>query len=460
MSVRRSAGAIFWGLTLVGIGGLLLAHNLGYPLHIWPYVARYWPALLIAWGLLKFVDYYRFRHAGDNRPLFSGGEVALLILVIFAGSAITTAANVNPDIGSIFQIGDLDLWDITGNSYAFDEHQESMVPDGSQIQITNMFGNVEVRPSDSDRVILDVKKTVRATNRDEAERIERDFTFSITNEGSSYRISSTRDFNYNGPGRQRFKSSLTIRVPKHSIVHLDNRNGRVAVEGLAANQEIVNRYGEVDVRDITGQLHVENRNGSVTAENISDSVVVTNAYANTTVKEVGGNLEIDTRNGSVDVSGVKGNATITNSFAPINVENVQGGLTINGKNNPIDVQHVEGDLHADSSFQNVNIRDARSAVTITSRNGDLTLSFDKAPIKDISITARYGNVTLDLPSSSSFVLDAATEFGQIDSEFEGTAATDFTNHNRHRSLKVEVGHGGPHITVELRNGDIHLGKRG
>src|SRR6266446_4740103 len=131
MSVHRSAGAIFWGLTLVGIGVLLLLNNMGYPIHVWPYIVRYWPALLIGWGVLKFVDYYRFRHAGDNRPLFSGGEIALLILVIFAGSAITTAANVSPSLANIFEIGDLDLWDITGNSYTFDEHQEVSVPEGS-----------------------------------------------------------------------------------------------------------------------------------------------------------------------------------------------------------------------------------------------------------------------------------------------------------------------------------------
>src|SRR5207248_815614 len=130
--------------------------------------------------------------------------------------------------------------------------------------------------------------------------------------------------------------------------------------------------------------------------NISDAVVINNAYASTTVKDVGGNLEIDTRNGSVDVSGVKGNATITNSYAPINVENVQGQLTINGRNNSIDVQHVEGDVHADSSYQNVNIRDARSAVKISSHNGDLTLSFDRPPQKDIAISSRYGRVTLEL----------------------------------------------------------------
>src|SRR5215510_5893784 len=124
MSVQRSAGAIFWGSTLVAIGGLLLAHNMGYSIHIWPYIVRYWPALLIGWGLLKFVDYFRFRHAGDNRPLFSGGEVVLLIFVIFAGSAITTAASVSPELGRIFEIGDIDLWDITGDNYSYDQHLE------------------------------------------------------------------------------------------------------------------------------------------------------------------------------------------------------------------------------------------------------------------------------------------------------------------------------------------------
>src|SRR5262249_59728078 len=144
MTVSRSAGAIFWGLTLVAIGILLLAYNMGYPIHIWPYIARYWPALLIAWGLLKVVDYFRFRRAGDARPLFSGGEVVLLIFVIFAGSAITTAANLSPNIGNIFEIGDIDLWDITGDNYTYDQHieRENVQPD-SEIEMVNYLGDVD-----------------------------------------------------------------------------------------------------------------------------------------------------------------------------------------------------------------------------------------------------------------------------------------------------------------------------
>src|SRR5437773_5879381 len=194
MSVRRSAGAVFWGLTLVAIGGLLLARNLGYAIPIWSYVARYWPALLIGWGLLKFVDYFRFRHAGDNRPLFSGGEVALLILVIFAGSAITTAANVSPELGNIFEIGDIDLWDITGDNYTFDQHLERQnVLPGSEIEIVNFFGNVEVRPAESDRIVVDARKTIRASSKEEADRLEKDFMFFVRGEGLNYRIKSDRD---------------------------------------------------------------------------------------------------------------------------------------------------------------------------------------------------------------------------------------------------------------------------
>ena len=116
--MRRTIGTIFWGLILITIGGLLLARNFGYPIPIWSVLARYWPVLIIAWGLVKIVEYFHARRTRDNRPLFSGGEVALLILVILAGSAITTAANVNLNLDTDF--GDLDLWDITGNNYSYD----------------------------------------------------------------------------------------------------------------------------------------------------------------------------------------------------------------------------------------------------------------------------------------------------------------------------------------------------
>jgi DUF4097 and DUF4098 domain-containing protein YvlB len=459
MSVQRTAGAIFWGLTLMTIGGLLLANNLGYPIRIWPYVVRYWPALLIGWGLLKFVDYYRFRHAGDNRPLFSGGEVALLILVIFAGSAITTAANVSPEIGNIFDIRDIDLWDITGNNFSFDQHvEQSGVVPASPIEIYNYYGDVEVRAGDTDRIVVDVRKTVRASDKAEADRLEQDFTFSVRQEGERYIVKSNRDESgFHGTPRQRFKSSLTIQVPKQSKLHLENRNGRIMIQDLAGNQSIINRYGDVEVRNINGTVTLENRNGGITIEDVTDAVMISNRYSNTTVKNVGGDLQINTRNGSVDVADVKGNATIDNSYAPIHIENVQGDVTVTGRNNSVDIEHVNGDIRADSSYQNVTIKDPRGGVRVTSRNGDLLLSFERPPQKDVSIDSRFANVTVELPSSSAFRIDARTQFGDVDSEFEGLS---INRNNREKIINGEYRQGGPQLSISTRNGQIRLQKRG
>ena len=210
----------------------------------------------------------------DNRPLFSGGEVALLILVILAGSAITTAANVNLNLDTDF--GDLDLWDITGNNYSYDEHHELPVTGVPAIEIVNMFGNVDVRPSDSDKVVVDVKKTVRASSKEEADRLSSDFVFRIVNDGSTVRIASSQDPPQTNPrriaGRQRFKSSLTVYVPKASLVKLDNRNGRVTAQDLTGSQNLTNRYGEVEVsnsfgsttvRDALGAINIKARFGEV-----------------------------------------------------------------------------------------------------------------------------------------------------------------------------------------------------
>jgi hypothetical protein len=274
--MRRTTGTIFWGLVLVTLGGLLLARNFGYPIPIWTVLARYWPVLIIAWGVVKIVEHLHARRTGDNRPLFSGGEVALLILVILAGSAITTAANVNLNLDTDF--GNLDLWDVTGNNYSYDEHHELPVTGAPAIDIVNMFGNVDVRPSDSDKVVLDVKKTVRASSKDEADRLSSDFVFRIVNDGSTVRIASSQDPpNASGrriAGRQRFKSSLTVYVPKASSVKLDNRNGRVTAQDLTGNQNLTNRYGELEVQRVNGDVEISNSFGSTTVRDIPGAINV------------------------------------------------------------------------------------------------------------------------------------------------------------------------------------------
>jgi hypothetical protein len=397
-------------------GVLVLARNIGYPIPLWTVFSRYWPVLLIVWGLFKLVDSLG-AGANEKRPLFSGGDVAAIILVIIFGSLITVAANMNPDFGKLFNIHDLDVWDLTGNNFTFAEQHVAETSSSPVIEVAGNFGDIEVLPGDGNRITLDVKKTIRAANQSEADRLSSGSVYSISNagpdEGMKYRIAASSN--------RRFKTSLTIHVPSHSIVTIENRNGSVSVRGLTGNQEITNRFGDVDLHGITGMAKIQNQNGSVHVDDVSDSV------------------------------------TIANSFGPINVANVRGELKISGRNNEIDIDHVEKDVDVESAFQNVDIRDPMGGVNVRSRNGEISVRLLHKPTRNISVSSEYGNVAIDVPSGSVFSADVSIRNGSIDSDFSELQST---SHNADHTLNGQVGNGGPNIRVDSRFGQVRLTKRG
>ncbi|HET9130263.1 MAG TPA: DUF5668 domain-containing protein, partial [Terriglobia bacterium] len=294
--MRRISGSIFWGLVFVVIGVLVLARNIGYPIPLWTLFSRYWPVLLIVWGLFKLVDSFG-AGANGKRSLFSGGDVAAIILVIIFGSLVTLAANMNPDFGKLFNIHDIDVWDITGNNFTFTEQHTVETGPNPVIELAENFGDVEVLPGDGNRITLDVRKTIRAANQTEADRLSSEFVFSIanidTNPGMKYRIAA-------GSNR-RFKASLSIHVPSHAIVSVENRNGNVSMRGLTGNQKIANRFGDVELHGIAGTVNIQNRNGSVRVDDVSDSVTVDSSFGSISVANVRGELKISGRNNEIDI---------------------------------------------------------------------------------------------------------------------------------------------------------------
>src|SRR6476620_10444644 len=82
-------------LMLLVIGSLFLWHNLHPDARLFDAVARYWPFVLIAWGLIRLVEVSFWRREGV-RGSFSGGEVVLVILICLAGSGIWAAREHGP----------------------------------------------------------------------------------------------------------------------------------------------------------------------------------------------------------------------------------------------------------------------------------------------------------------------------------------------------------------------------
>src|SRR5258708_28599907 len=90
--MRRS----FTGPTLLLlVGTLFLWHNLHPEAQVFDLVARFWPFVLIGWGLIRLVEVSIWRREGV-RSGFSGGEVVLIIMICLAGSGIWAAHEHGP----------------------------------------------------------------------------------------------------------------------------------------------------------------------------------------------------------------------------------------------------------------------------------------------------------------------------------------------------------------------------
>jgi len=305
---------VFWGLILISTGMLLLLKNLGYEIPIWTGVARYWPVLLILWGIIKLVDYARWRKAGQPGPLFGAGEIVLLIIVILSGTALTAAANMSPDFGAFFDITGVDIFDIAGASYQYTEHYDKDVPAGSSIEVINRYGNVIITPADTDRISVDVAKTVTARNPEEAAQLEKMLTYSIVEANGRYQVISTFNRDQNTLRGRRFKTSLTIKVPKKAALDVNNRNGNVEISDLTGDQRVSNGFGRVVLKGIAGAVQVTNRNDSVLVEDIMGEAKISSEFGTVEAKRISGGLDIRNRNGNVDIGEVKGDAKVNNSF--------------------------------------------------------------------------------------------------------------------------------------------------
>jgi len=455
MSRPRSAGSVFWGLILITTGMVLLLKNIGYEIPIWSGIARYWPVLLIVWGVVKLVDYARWKKAGQPGPLFGAGEVILLIIVILSGTALTAAANMSPDFGAFFNLANIDLFDLTGNSYPFSQHLEKEVPAGATIEIINRYGNVEVTPADTNQITVEVAKTIIAENEAEAVRLEKDFTYDIVEENGRYRVISNFNRDQNNFRGRRFKTSLTLKVPKSASVSINNRNGSIEVSGLDGEQHIRNAFGGVTLKSISKGVDIDSKNGEVVVEAIGGATSITNEFGNVSAKDINGNLELRNRNGSVSVDQVKGDAKVTASFGEATIADVTGSLEVDGRNASVDALRVEKDVKVKDRFHWVKLGDVKGSIDVENENGNIEVRFSQPPKNNVQLTSKFSDITVVLPAASAFSIDARTRYSNISSDF---SELNSTRDQDRESLVGRVGTGGPEIRINNHAGNIHIEK--
>lgn len=436
---RRS---VFSGLLIILIGVLFLLHNFAPGLGIGRLIERYWPLLLIFWGLAKLYDHFAAQRTGQTKPpILTGGEVGLLVLVFAVGAGIAAVDHFrwSRDFPNLFE----------ERTTSTEELPAQPVKTGAKISISTDYGNISIHAGESNDIRVIATKTVSASNESEGQRRAQQIKVDVIPVSDGYNV-------HPDIGSSSAQVDLEINVPKQVNIAASTGKGDISASDVSGPVAATAKHGNVEIHDVGGDIDARMQHGDVRITGIQ------------------GNVHLTGNGSEVELGDITGDATIEGEFyGPIRVRNVTKTVHFASSRTDLTIVQLPGRMEMDSG--QLEISDTSGGVTLATKNkdvvmenvagrihienrhGDIHVQFRQPPREEISISDDSGGITLTLPASSSFEIMATSRSGEIQNDFQDPSLKS-TQNNENSQLQGKIGTRGPQIRLSTTYGTIHIVK--
>ena len=437
-------------LILILIGVAFLLHNVWQDLPMFQLIARYWPFILIAWGVLRLFEV--LIEAMRSAPLpsggLSGGEIALIILLCIIGSGMYAADRHGVHMAPWHTTG----LDVFGEEYNYDHTQVKQVTGPLHVVFDNMRGNVTINGADDGPIKVEEHKMIRAYNKHDADQADGQTPLEIVQDGDRIVVRTNED---KVSRVQRISCDLEVTLPRRASV--DGRGNR----------------GDYDITNIGGNIDIASSNAGVRLTTIGGNVKV-DLQRSDIVHAAGvkGNVEIDGHGQDVDLENVGGQVTITGAYSgtmqfkelakplhlesrntDLRVERLPGTMTMDL--GVLTANNVVGPVHMVTKSKDIHLEDFTQSLDLETERGDIELKPGKLPLARIDARSRSGNINLELPEAAKFEIRATTSRGEAQNEYGAPLET--ATEGDGGTVKGKVGDG-PAITITTDRGAITVKK--
>src|SRR5579864_438971 len=442
--------SIFGPIVLTAIGVVLLLCTTGrISLHsFWLGFAKYWPVLLILWGVAKFAEYAMARQRGYPPPRLGAGSIVFLIFFIMFGITTTRLAGVNwRGIGTaIEKDGDFDTFDLFGSGHDFTDTLAAPLTGATQIRIVNGRGDISVTASADSQAHGFVHKNLHSDSDSAANRMNQSTQAKFQQQGGVWVLDLT------GSDYDRGRFNVDLQLPRNVALALSTRFGNISVTGMKGNLEASCTRGDVSAEQITGDASLHLRNGKITARNISGNVSV-DGGSDTTISDIGGTLTMTgSFPGEIQLSHLAKPVHFSTSRTDLEFARLDGDL--NMELDSMRANGIQGPFKMTTRSKTVRLEDLSGDATIQDSNATVELR-SKAPLGNIDVSNKHGEIDVELPGGAGFQLDAQSKGGDIESDFN----VKVDNSANIAQAIATVGKGGPLVKLRSDHGTIQIKKQ-
>lgn len=445
---RSIAGAIvlilLGVLFLMGTMGVLNWHGIGI------LFGRYWPALLILWGVIKLIEHEQCKRAGVPGRGIGVGGAFLILFVIMAGLIATGVSRVDwGNLRNQLQFDDSDIDEFLGGS-AFDYNGEmttDLPPGTTGLRINDDRGTVTVNVSDDKKLRVAWRKKVHAENQQQADSYNK--KTDVTIEPGKVLVLNA---NTQAAGDKGVSLDMDVYVPRNTDLVITSRRGDVTVNGMAGSVDLNHQRGEVNISDLTGSATLTLERSSARLQHVKGDVTIQGSANEIAVEDVDGAVRFNGEfHESVRLVRVSKAVSFHSTRTDMEFAHLDGRLDLDS-----------GDLRADSLAGPMKLTTRSKDIAIEGLSGDLRLEDTNGTVDvgvrnpgNIQIDNRKGDVQIAIPPGTAIKVEARTRDGEIQSDFDEIK---MESSGHQASASGSIGTNGPRLAINCDKGTIEIHK--
>lgn len=446
-------GSVFGALLLIAIGGLFLYSNLHPEFNLWPVLARYWPVLIILWGVSKLVDYLALRGGPEAAAAarISGGDIVALIFLLIGGAFFSLVVERGWWRGGAIVIDNEEFGCLLGQQYEFTEEIQQSVTLPTSFSLSNVRGSVTLTPGDAEEIQVRARKTVCAATEAEAKRLAEAFAPLLEGEGGDYAFRWETEAGASGVVR----ADLEVQVPRTANLSLSTLRGDVRISGIENDVSLTLTRGDAELNGISGDVRVEIQRGDVHVSDVDGSVYIEGRGEEVQIRNASGAASLEgSFYGPIRFAGIGGQASFQSRRTTFSATKIEGELLMDS--GEVTLRNVPGEVTLLTRDKEIEVEEIAGELRIENRNGGVLVRAPKSRILPIDVQNRRGSIEVALPATASFEISATTHRGEIESEFTGPGLTLSGEESRDQTLRGAYGKGGPAIRLSTTYGTIYL----
>lgn len=442
--------SIFAGLLLILLGLIFLANRFYPALGLGHLIRLYWPILIILWGVAKLVDHLSTPSAESRPSILTGGEAALLILIVVVMGAFVfrdwlrgrfpeIALNLpalGPEVSQNENLPPLDL------------------PPGARLAIETNSGDIKVTGVDGDQLRVSVRERMHGHS-----HTGENPGIVIDHAGDTYRVHPARRDWTEGSA-----ADLEISAPRLAEVSMTTTKGDLSAAGMAGTIRAAAAAGDITVHKAGGDVSADLQSGDVRIDGVAGSVAVHGRGDDVTVDNVEGDAAIEGDFlGDIRLRNIKKAAHIQSLRSDLFASGLAGEISLDSGD--IAISNVTGAVKLSTRDKDIRIANAAGDIDLTDTHGDIRIVYSISPRHNLSVTNDSGDIEVTLPANAYFQLSAVSRSGEIECDFAQPEAKGEEDEDSRSAERINGVFGTPReaappprISIETSYGTIHIRK--